>query len=116
MVNEYLISAILVLLGNVAATVLPYWRKKYNAGKLPTVEDLKFEAIYLWNAIIAAVVQFVLAMPVIDTLNADGALGMLGLIILSFSYGYGGNKVQIEGGKLISIIKSILAAKDSPLP
>jgi hypothetical protein len=109
MANEYLISAIIMLLGNIAATMLPYLRKKYNANKLPGMEDLKFDLIYLYNAIIAAVVQFILAAPLVGSVNADGALDIIGLIIMSFAYGYGGNKAQIEGGKLYNLWKTIRA-------
>ncbi len=106
MVNEYLISALIMLLGNVVATIVPYLRKQRQASLKGG--SISFNLIYLYNAIAAAVVQFIFALPVVAVIGTvGGATETLGLVIMSFAYGYGGNKAQIEGAKVFNLWNSL---------
>lgn len=95
-----------MLLGNIVAMILPYLRKQYKL----SLENhkLEFDMIYLWNTVIAVFMEFLFALPVIAVMQSvESFTEVVGLIIMSFAFGYGGNRVQIESSKLYSVWRLI---------
>jgi len=103
-----------MLLGNIVATLVPYFRKQYEASL--EEKSFEFDLMYIYNTIVAALVQFIFALPVmviIETVN--GFTEITGLIIVSFAYGYGGNKAQLEGAKVYQTVKTFLSLRDQTI-
>lgn len=95
-------SIILVmLLGNVLATIVPYLRK-LSEGKIEGF-DLK----YVYHLLGASTWQFLLTVPLLSVWSSpDGFTDILSVHILAFFFGIGGYKAQLEAEKYLSIFRS----------
>ena len=90
-----------MLLGTVAATVLPYLRKLMEE-KVPA-----FAPKYFVHLIIAAIWEFFLAWSIVESWTVPtGIVEDIFIIILAFTWGYGGLEAQKQVEKWIVMVRT----------
>ena len=79
-----------LLLGNIVAVILPYFRK-LNEGKIE-----KFDIKYLYHSVGATVWQFIISIPLWLQWKAPSGFTIVFAFIFAFAFGFGGKGFQAE--------------------
>ena len=98
---EYTILA-MIILGSVLSQILPYFRK-VSEGKIK-----EFDFKYAYNTLVSAFWSSVLAIPVYaGTWTIPSGFSDTVIVhFLALLFGYGGQKLQLEGIKYINLFRS----------
>lgn len=97
---EYTILA-MIILGSVLSQMLPYFRKVAEG------QIKEFDFKYAYNTLVSAFWASVLAIPVYaGTWTIPNGVGDTVIVhFLALLFGYGGQKLQLEGLKYIKFLK-----------